>query len=122
MDAHVQLKRIYAALNEALDLTRQLADSVDRDDEISTQMLVSMRQEPTDKLAQAHQALEEQRRSLSADDAARLATLLKGAESERAEESPLTAQVSANQRVLRQLVDLDRVVNRKLARGKSIYQ
>ncbi len=122
MDAHVQLKRIYAALNEALDLTRQLADSVDRDDEISTQMLVSMRQEPTDKLAQAHQALEEQRRSLSADDAARLAALLKGAESERAEESPLTAQVSANQRVLRQLVDLDRVVNRKLARGKSIYQ
>ena len=51
MDAHVQLKRIYTALNEALDLTRQLADAVDRDDHIAAQMLVSMRQEPTDKLA-----------------------------------------------------------------------
>ena len=50
MDAHVQLKRIYTALNEALDLTRQLADAVDRDDQISAQMLISMRQEPTDKL------------------------------------------------------------------------
>ena len=51
MDAHVQLKRIYTALNEALDLTRQLADAVDRDDHIAAQMLVSMRQEPIDKLS-----------------------------------------------------------------------
>ena len=32
LDAHVQLKRTYAALNEALDLTRQLAEAVDRND------------------------------------------------------------------------------------------
>ena len=38
LDAHVQLKRIYAALNEALDLTRQLAEAVDRDDQITVQM------------------------------------------------------------------------------------
>ena len=58
MDAHVQLKRIYTALNEALDLTRQLADAVDRDDHIAAQMLVSMRQEPIDKLSRARQALD----------------------------------------------------------------
>ncbi len=63
MDAHVQLKRIYNALNEALDLTRQLADAVDRDDQISTHMLISMRQEPTDRLAQAYQALDQQRQA-----------------------------------------------------------
>lgn len=122
MNAHVQLKRIYTALNEALDLTRQLADAVDRDDQISAQMLISMRQEPTDKLARAHQALEQQRRSLSAKDADRLSAILKGAEAEAAEEDPLTAQVGVNQRVLKQLVELDRVVNRKLAREKSIYK
>ena len=122
MDAHVQLKRIYSALNEALDLTRQLADAVDRDDQIAMQMLVSMRQEPTDKLAGAHQALAQQRQALSADDAARLTAILKGAESETEAEAPLAAQVGVNQRVLKQLVELDRVVNRKLAREKSIYQ
>ncbi|WP_300414353.1 hypothetical protein [uncultured Oscillibacter sp.] len=122
LDAHVQLKRIYTALSEALDVTRQLADAVDRDDRIAVQMLVSMRQEPTDKLSGAHQALEQQRQSLPAADAARLAAILKGGEAETEEEAPLAGQVGANQRILKQLVDLDRVVNRKLAREKSIYK
>ena len=122
LDAHVQLKRIYTALNESLDLTRQLADAVDRDDQVSAQMLVSMRQEPIDKLSRARQALEQQRQALSGGDAARLAAILKGAAAETAEEGPVTAQVGVNQRILKQLVDLDQVVNRKLAREKSIYQ
>ena len=121
MDAHVQLKRIYNALNEALDLTRQLADAVDRDDQISTHMLISMRQEPTDRLAQAYQALDQQRQALPAA-ADRLAAILKGGEAETPEEAPLVSQAGVNRRVLRQLVDLDQVVNRKLAREKSIYK
>ena len=121
LDAHVQLKRIYTALNEALDLTRQLADAVDRDDQVATQMLVSMRQEPTDKLAAAHQALDQQKRSLAPEDAGRLAALLQGAAAETAAETPLAEQISVNQRTLKQLVDLDRAVNRKIAREKSVY-
>ena len=122
LDAHVQLKRTYAALNEALDLTRQLADAVDRDDQVAVQMLVSMRQEPTDKLARAQQALGQQKAALSETDRARLDALLKGAAAETAEESPLANQVGLNQRVLKQLVDLDQIVNRKLTREKSIYK
>jgi len=122
MDAHVQLKRAYAALNEALDLTRQLAEAVDRDDQIAVQMLVSMRQEPTDKLARANQALDQQRQALSPADSERLSALLKGAEAEMEAEAPLASQVGVNRRVLRQLVDLDRAVNRKMAREKSIYK
>ena len=122
LDAHVQLKRIYSALNEALDLTRQLADAVDRDDQVSIRMLISMRQEPTDKLAAANQALAQQRQALPEADSQRLAALLNGAEAEESAEAPLAAQVGVNQRTLKQLVDLDRVVNRKLAREKSIYK
>ena len=122
LDAHVQLKRTYAALNEALDLTRQLADAVDRNDQVAVQMLVSMRQEPTDKLAREQQALGQQKAALSETDRARLDALLKGAAAETAEESPLANQVGLNQRVLKQLVDLDQIVNRKLTREKSIYK
>ena len=122
LDAHVQLKRIYTAVNEALDVTRQLAEAADRDDEVAARMLVSMRQEPTDRLAAAHQALDQQQQALPGADAARLAALLKGAEAETEAEAPLVNQVSANKRVLKQLVDLDRIVNRKLARGASIYK
>ena len=122
LDAHVQLKRIYTALSEALDLTRQLAEAVDRDDRIAVQMLVSMRQEPTDTLAGAYQALEQQRQALPEEEGLRLTALLKGAEAGSEAELPLANQVSANQRSLRQLVELDQMVNRKLAREKSIYQ
>ena len=122
LDAHVQLKRVYTALNEALDLTRQMADAADRNDEVAAQLLVSMRQEPTDKLARAHQALDQQRQALSEADAARLAALLQGEAAKAEEEAPLANQVGLNRRVLKQLVDLDQVVNRKLAREKSVYQ
>ena len=122
LDAHVQLKRIYASLNEALDLTRQLADAVDRDDQVTVQMLVAMRQEPTDKLAAAHEALSQQKAALPAQDRERLTALLKGAAAEEPAENALAGQVGLNQRVLKQLGELDRVVNRKLTREKSIYQ
>ncbi len=122
LDALVQLKKIYAALTEALDLTRQLAEAVDRDDQVTIQILVSMRQEPTDKLARANQALEQQKASLSAADAERLSALLKGGTAPAPEETALANQAALNQRTLKQLVDLDRVVNRKLTRGKSIYK
>ena len=122
LDAHVQLKRMYAALSEALDLTRQLADAVDRDDRIAVQMLVSMRQEPTDKLAGAQQALEQQQKTLTPEDADRMAALLRGEDALTEAEEPLAGQVGVNRRTLRQLVELDRVVNKKLTRDKSIYE
>lgn len=122
LNAHVQLKKSYGALSEALDLTRQLAEAVDRDDQVAVRMLVSMRQEPTDKLRQAQQALAQQQEGLPPEDRERLQALLKGAAAETAEETPLVNQVGLNQRILKQLVDLDRVVNRKLTRDQSIYQ
>ena len=122
LDAHVQAKRIYNLLNEVMDVSRQMAEAMDRDDQVAIQMLVSMRQEPTDKLARAQQALGQQKAALSETDRARLDALLKGAAAETAEESPLANQVGLNQRVLKQLVDLDQIVNRKLTREKSIYK
>jgi len=122
LDALVQLKKIYSALNEALDLTRQLAEAVDRDDQITIRMLVSMRQEPTDKLARAHQALEQQKAALPAADRERLTALLKDEARPEPEETALAGQAALNQRTLKQLVDLDRVVNRKLTREKSVYK
>ena len=56
LDAHVQLKRIYTSMNEAMDITQQLAEAVDRDDQVTIQMLVAMRQEPVDKMSQAVKA------------------------------------------------------------------
>ena len=122
MDALVLMKRIGNLLNETLDLTQQIAEASDRNDQVAIQMLVGMRQEPIEKLEAADQALRDQLYELP-DVAAsvRLSELLNGTAEPEPEERPLTEQVAANKRRLKQVLDLDCILNRKLAREKSIY-
>lgn len=127
MDALVQMKRTGNLLNELEDLTRQLAQSIDRNDQVSTSMLIGMRAEPLAKLQDADRAVREQIEALRARDtdaAAALASMLNGgapaAPHERTQVM-LCEQVAANKRRLRQIMDLDRVLNRRMAREKSAY-
>ncbi len=122
MDAHVQAKRVYNLLNEVMDISRQMAEAMDRDDQVAIQMLVSMREEPVRKLRLARRALEEQRDALEPETARRLSQLLNGAEAESEMEQPLTAQIGANRRLLSQVLELDQILNRKLTREESIYK
>ena len=122
LDAHVQAKRIYNLLNEVMDVSRQMAEAMDRDDQVAIQMLVSMREEPVHRLRQARRALEEQRDALEPEEALRLTQLRNGEEAKTEAEAPLAAQIGANRRLLEQVLELDRVLNRKLTREKSIYQ
>ena len=122
MNIHVQLKRIYTALNETYDLTRQLADAVDRNDQVTVQMLVAMRQEPVEKLRRGQQVLDQLKAALPQEAQGPMEALLKGFGTPAPEEAALANQAAINQRLLKQLVDLDRIVNRKVTREKSIYQ
>ena len=122
LDAHVQAKRIYNLLNEVMDVSRQMAEAMDRDDQVAIQMLVSMREEPVHRLRQGRRALKEQRDALEPEAALRLTQLLNGEEAETEAEAPLAAQIGANRRLLEQVLELDRVLNRKLTREKSIYK
>ena len=122
LDAQVQEKRRYALLSELFDLTKQLAEAVDRDDEIATRMLLSMREEPLEKMRQVEENLIRQRAALAEEDGRRLEELLSGAPARRQEENALSEQVGANRRLLGQLVELDKRINKKVTREKSVYQ
>ena len=122
MNIHVQLKRIYTALNETYDLTRQLAEAVDRNDQVTVQMLVAMREEPVEKLRRGQQVLDQLKAALPQEAQGPMEALLKGSGTPAPEEAALANQAAINQRLLKQLVDLDRIVNRKVTREKSIYQ
>ena len=126
MDALVQMKRTGNLLNEMLDLTRQLGESIDRNDQVSTQMLIAMREEPLGKLQAADKALREQMEALDdREEAGQLAAILNGGgagdDAGRTVEM-LCDQVALNRRRLKQVTDLDRVLNQRIARGKSAYQ
>lgn len=117
--AQVQQKRIYTLLNEVLDLSGQLAQALDRNDQTTVQMLVSMRKEPILQLSQARLALLEQREGLPEADRERFSALLNGAAAQTEAESPLAEQVQMNNRVLTRVLDLDKAINFKLTRTKN---
>ena len=121
LDAQVQSKRMYNALSETMDLTRQLAEALDRNDQVAVQLLVSMREEPVGRLRRANTALEYQQDALDPEPGRRLGELLKGGEPKDEAEAPLAKQVSMNARLLQQVYELDKAVNLKLNREKSIY-
>ena len=122
LDAQVQEKRRYALLSELFDLTRQLAEAVDRSDEVTIQMLLSMREEPLAQMRQVEENLIRQRAALAEEDGRRLEELLSGAPARRQEENALSEQVGANRRLLGQLVELDKRINKKVTREKSVDQ
>lgn len=122
LDALVQVKRMGNLLSEVQDLSRQLAEAIDRDDRVSMEMLVAMRQEPIDKLMETEDVLDDQASSLPPEEGARLLALLAGAPPQAEEEKMLSELVASNRRRLEQVVALDKRLNQKLGREKSAYQ
>lgn len=126
MDALVQMKRTGNLLNELWDLTRQLGESIDRNDQVSTQMLIAMREEPLSKLQAADQALREQLEALpEPEDVQQLAAMLNGgqpADPAQRTQQMLCEQVASNKRRLAQIIERDKMLNQRLGREKSAYQ
>lgn len=58
-------KRMYALLNEAFDISKQLAEAIERGDQVTIRILLSMRREPLESLRRIRRALEEQRDALA---------------------------------------------------------
>ena len=126
MDALVQMKRTGNLLNELEDLTKQMGESIDRNDQVSLEMLIAMRKEPLTKLQEADQAIRDQIELLPDKlEAAQLASMLNGgppADSGERLQQQLCEQVAVNNRSLKRIMELDRQLNERLARENSAYQ
>lgn len=121
----VLAKRIGNLLNEVEDLSGQLAEAIDRRDEVSMKMIVAMRYDPIEKLTLADRSLREQLNDLADEDDARcIRAILNGDGSSARSDSErvLAAQAMYNIRTHKKLLEQDTVLNRKIARDKSIYQ
>ena len=120
LEAKVQVRRIYNALGEVADLSAQIAEALDRNDSVAVRVLLAMREEP---IMAAHQARDILRQIVDdADVEGRLRALLNGAAAENDEEAVLANQIAMNERLLKQVQDVDRVLSQKIAREKSVYE
>lgn len=120
----VLTRRIGNLINEIMDITTQIGEAIDRRDEVSLRLVIAMRSEPIERFSIADRALREHLDGLDEEDSLRIRAILNG-EEERAinpMEKILAAQAAMNIRAHAKLVELDKIISRKLAQEKSIYQ
>ena len=113
---------LYVKLAEFEDLTRQLAEALDRRDEISVQMLLNMRAEPANQLQEADRQLRSRLLELPEEDAIRAREILEGGEQHGSEEAALCGQVKQNQRLLQRCREMDKQVSIRMGGNKSFYR
>lgn len=115
-------KRQFLALTELVGLTEELAQAVDRKDQISVKMVLSMRQEPCQRLQETDTAIREKLLKAPEDEAIRLSALLNGQPAESPREEALCQQVVQNSRLLKKITELDRQVSLRLGGKRSFYK
>jgi hypothetical protein len=109
-------KQIYLALTEVEELTGELAQAVERQDQVSVRMFLSLRQEEVDRLTEQKTLLRRQCARLPREDGDLLRRLLSGSEpSPPPEADALVRQVEKNRALLDRILRTDHRVTQRLS-------
>ena len=92
MELTVLERRKYNYLVEVMDVSRQLGEALDRNDQVSVKLLVAMRQEPILHLKELQTIIADRRSKI--EDDSRLQALLDGAPPQIREEAAYIDQVA----------------------------
>ena len=109
-------------LMEVADLTRQILVAAERRDQVSVDMLLSMRADPVQRLTEQEAGLQRFLESLPRPDAIRAAELLKGAPPGTPDEVQLSEQVGQYRRLLESTVEMDRRLSIRIGGERSFYK
>lgn len=109
-------------LMEVSELTEQLAQAVERRDQVSVRMVLSMRQEPIRQAAELDEYIRRYLLSLPQEDAARLNGLLEGGEPETEAEKPLASLAAQARRLLERIRAMDKATSVRLGGSRSFYR
>lgn len=115
-------RKKYNLLVEVQDATRQLAETLDRNDQVAVRMMVAMRQDPIRHLAEVDNGEKTRRAALPEEDNRRVEDLLKGGEPQDDEERAFMEQAGKTRRLLEQVIELDRRINIRMAGDHSFYK
>ena len=114
-------RKKYNYLTELQDLTKQMAESLDRNDQVSTRMLVAMRQDPLRQLEEVDKGEKARVSVLAGGDRERVAALRGGSPAQDDNERVYLEQAGKTRRLLEQVVELDRRVSLRMAGENSFY-
>lgn len=121
LDLTVLERQKYNHLSELMDLTRQLGEAIDRGDEVSVRILVSMRNDPLVGLEELKKATQLRTEALSREERERVEELNSGASPEDENEILYVNQAGSARRLWERVVELDQRLNRQMAGDDSFY-
>ena len=115
-------RKCYAALTEVMELTQDLSDAVQRQDQVTVQMFLSMRQEPINQLKEYRTLQRKRCASLPEEESAALWKVLAGKGADGTGQlQDLEKVVGQNQSLLERIQQADRQVSVSLGGKKSFY-
>lgn len=115
-------RKCYAALTEVMELTQDLSDAVQRQDQVTVQMFLSMRQEPINQLKEYRSLQRKRCASLPEEESAALWKVLTGKGGDGTDQlQELEKLVGQNQSLLERIQQVDRQVSVSLGGKKSFY-
>lgn len=114
-------RKKYNCLLEVEDVTRQLAEALDRNDQVAARMLVAMRQDPLLQLEEVDRGEKQRTAALPEEDRSRVQAVLRDKEARYDGESAFLEQAGRTRKLLERVVELDRRVSLRLAGDHSFY-
>ena len=111
----------YLKLLEVVKLTEDLAQAIDRRDEVSVRILLTERETVLLQLQEMDVAVRDCLLSQPEADAIRLSALLNGAEPQNPDEEALSAQVTKKQQLLKKINLMDQRISTRLGGKRSFY-
>ncbi len=118
-------QRNYTELLEIERLTKELADTLSRNDRDSVQLLLEMRKNEMDKASETKRKIYAILEAVDSMERKTMASLLNGCEPEESEDELAKRLVSVSRQmksVLERTIDIDKVISRKLAGKASFYE
>ncbi len=121
LDLTVLERKKYNLLSEVMDVSQQLGEAMDRNDEISLRMLLALRQDPILGLEEVKRAIANRLEGLPPEDRKRISELAGGAAPQEGEETAYSNQAGSVRRLLERVLELDQRLNRRIGGKDSFY-
>lgn len=121
LDIHVLVRRKFNLMSQVLDLSKQMGDSIDRNDESNLKKLFVERDDPIEKAKEVHEEIIHKVNGFRPKDVTHIWKVIAGEVHNTKAEAALQKQALATQKVTKEVLQLDERLNKRIFGQDSLY-
>lgn len=122
----INMQKKYNLLSEIMNLTKDMAESISRNDDVSLQMLIAMRQEAMVKADECDQIVIKSMGMFDPDERKNIKLYVNASKSsehnQNSEEAKIYEIAGKNKRILKKIIEIDQIINKKMGGKESFYK